>query len=107
MNGRRLGGGFWMAPEAEPDDGVFHVCVARQASRRRILALIPHFLRGTQASQPEIQIVQAKKITIEAIKGVLPAQTDGEIISTEGKRLDIELIPRDLEVVTVQAGGAA
>ena len=77
---------------------------ARPASRRRILVLIPHFLRGTQATQPEIQMVRASKITIEAIEGVLPAQTDGEIISTEGKRLDIELIPRGLEVITAQAG---
>ncbi len=102
MNGRRLGGGFWMAPTAEPDDGLFDLCVARQASRRRILALIPHFLRGTQPTQPEIRMLQARRITIEAIQGVLPAQTDGEIISTKDKRLDIELLPRALEVVTAE-----
>ena len=100
MNGRRLGGGFWMAPTAEPDDGVFDLCVARQASRRRILALIPHFLKGTQPGQPEIQMLQGQAIGIEAVKGVLPAQTDGEIISTDGLRLDIEMLPQALQVVS-------
>jgi diacylglycerol kinase family enzyme len=103
MNGRRLGGGFWMAPQAEPDDGLFHICIARQASRRRILALIPHFLRGTQATQPEIRFASGRKITIEAVQGVLPAQTDGEIISTQGTRLDIEMLPGGLEVVVPKA----
>jgi diacylglycerol kinase (ATP) len=104
MNGRRLGGGFWMAPTAEPDDGLFDLCVARQASRRRIMQLIPHFMKGTQPTQPEIQMLQGKKIAIEAVQGVLPAQTDGEIISTEGKRLDIEMLPGALQVVAPAAG---
>jgi len=104
MNGRRLGGGFWMAPTAEPDDGLFDVCVAHQASRRRILALIPHFMKGTQPTQPEIQMLQGRTIVIDALKGVLPAQTDGEIISTEGKRLDIEMLPGALQVVSPAAG---
>jgi diacylglycerol kinase (ATP) len=104
MNGRRLGGGFWMAPTAQPDDGLFDLCVARQASRRRILQLIPHFLKGTQSTQPEIQMLQGRKIIIEAVEGVLPAQTDGEIISTEGKRLDIEMLPGALQVLSPVAG---
>ena len=105
MNGRRLGSGFWMAPQAEPDDGVFDVCVARQVSRRRIFTLIPHFLRGTQATQEEIQIVRGSRIVIEAVEGVLPAHADGEIISIDGRRLDIHLLPRELEVVVAPAGG--
>lgn len=107
MNGRRLGGGFWMAPQAEPDDGAFDICVARQVSRRRIFTMIPHFLRGTQATQKEIQIVRASRITIEALVGVLPAHADGEIISTEGKRLDIELFPHGLEVISTKSGGGS
>lgn len=103
MNGRRLGGGFWMAPTAEPDDGLFDLCVARQASRRRILQLIPHFLKGTQPGQPEIQMLQGRAIVIEAVQGVLPAQTDGEIISTEGTHLKIEMLPGALQVVSPAA----
>lgn len=33
MNGRRLGGGFMMAPQAKLDDGLFDLCIADQVSR--------------------------------------------------------------------------
>ena len=100
MNGQRLGDGFWMAPEASVDDGYFDLCIARQVSRRRILSLIPHFLRGTQATQNEIISGRGKRITIEALKGVLPAHTDGEILCVDGRELRIEIHPRALEVVS-------
>lgn len=99
MNGRRLGGGFWMAPKAEPDDGYFDLCIAHQVSRSRILTLIPHFLRGTQSTQEEIKTGQATYISITALEGVLPTQSDGEIISVDGQSLEIELLPGRLEVI--------
>jgi diacylglycerol kinase (ATP) len=103
MNGRRLGGGFFMAPKAEPDDGLFDLCIAHEVSRARIFGLIPHFLRGTQSTQKEITSGQASRISITAVKGALPAQTDGEILCIDGQRLEIELLPRQVEVV-VPAG---
>ena len=99
MNGQRLGGGFWMAPEATASDGRFDLCIVEQVPRRRILGLIPHFLRGTQAGQPEVQSGRASRITVEALEGVLPAQTDGEIICIDGTRLEVELLPSALKVL--------
>lgn len=99
MNGKRLGDGFWMAPEASMTDGIFDLCIAEQVSRRRILTLIPHFMRGTQGTQKEIKTLRGKHIMIEAVEGVLPAQTDGEILCTDGTNLSIELLPRQLEII--------
>jgi diacylglycerol kinase (ATP) len=104
MNGRRLGGGFWMAPDSEPDDGLFDLCIAHEVSRSRIFGLIPHFLRGTQGTQPEIIQGRAARITIRAVEGALPAQTDGEILCTDGQRLEIELLPSELDVVCMPKG---
>ena len=56
MNGRRLGGGFMIAPQGNNADGLLDVCIVRQVSRGRVMTLIPHFLKGTQASQPEVSI---------------------------------------------------
>jgi len=103
MNGRRLGGGFFMAPKGEPDDGLFDLCIAHEVSRIRIFTLIPHFLRGTQSTQKEITTGQAARISITAVKGVLPAQTDGEILCIDGQRLEIELLPRQMEVIVPAA----
>ncbi|MGB9879469.1 MAG: diacylglycerol/lipid kinase family protein, partial [Anaerolineae bacterium] len=73
MNGRRMGGAFMMAPQSEIDDGLFDLCIAGQTSRARIFALIPQFMKGTQASQPEIKMARTKRISVTALEGVLPA----------------------------------
>jgi len=105
MNGQRLGGGFVMAPDAEPDDGLFDLCIAHEVSRARMFSLIPHFLRGTQATQEPIKTGQAAHISITAVEGSLPAQTDGEILCTDGRHLEIELLARQIEVVCRSPGG--
>ena len=99
MNGRRMGGGFMMAPRGQPDDGLFDLCIARQVSRARIFALIPHFLRGTQATQEPIRTGQARRVVVTAVEGVLPAHADGETLCTDGRRLELELLPRQIEVI--------
>jgi diacylglycerol kinase (ATP) len=99
MNGRRMGTGFQMAPDAKPDDGLFDVVIVRQVSRGRILTLIPHFLKGTQATQPELRTLRAARVTVTALEGVLPSQADGEIVCVDGKQLTMELLPRQIEVI--------
>ena len=100
MNGRRLGGGFFMAPEGKPDDGLFDICIARQVGRARVFALVPHFMKGTQATQPEITMVRARRVVVTAEKGVLPAHADGETVSLEGTQLTLELLPQQIEFIT-------
>jgi YegS/Rv2252/BmrU family lipid kinase len=99
MNGQRLGGGFWTAPKAQLRDGLFDLCIAEEVSRRRIFSLIPYFLKGTQGTQEEITMGQASQIQITAVDGVLPAQTDGEILCVDGNQLEINIFPEQLEVV--------
>jgi diacylglycerol kinase (ATP) len=99
MNGRRMGGGFMMAPHGNPGDNLLDVCIATQVSRSRIFGLIPHFLRGTQSSQPEIKNLQARWLTVDAIQGSLPAHADGETICTDGQKLTIELLPSQIEMI--------
>ena len=100
MNGRRMGGGFMMAPDGRPTDGVFDVCVVRQVKRGRVLGLIPHFMRGTQVGQPEVTMHTPRRLVVTAERGVLPAHADGETLCTDGKELELELIPQSLDVIT-------
>ncbi len=99
MNGRRMGGGFQMAPESKPDDGFFDLCIAETASKGRILGLIPHFIRGTQASQPEVKMRRAKKVSIKSLDMTFPAHADGEFICLNGSHLTLELLPSELEII--------
>lgn len=103
MNGRRMGGGFMMAPDGLPSDGVFDVCVVRQVKRGRVLGLIPHFMRGTQVGEPEITMHTARRLMVSAERGVLPAHADGETLCTDGKELELEVIPQSLDVITARA----
>lgn len=99
MNGRRMGGGFQMAPESKPDDGFFDLCIAETASKVRILGLIPHFIRGTQESQPEVKMRRAKKVSIKSLDMTFPAHADGEFICLNGSHLTLELLPSELEII--------
>jgi YegS/Rv2252/BmrU family lipid kinase len=99
MNGRRMGGGFMMAPEGKPDDGLFDLCIAHEVSRARIFGLIPHFMRGTQATQEPIRTGRTRHIVVTAVEGVLPAHADGETLCTDGRRLELELLPHQIEVI--------
>lgn len=99
MNGRRMGGGFMMAPQALNDDGLFDYCIASQVSRARIFALIPLFMNGTQANNPAITTGQTRKISVTALEGVLPAHSDGETLCTDGKSLSIQILPGQLQIL--------
>jgi diacylglycerol kinase family enzyme len=99
MNGRRLGGGFLTAPHSLSDDGLLDLCIAKQASKGRILTLIPHFLRGSQATQPEIQTGRARQITVHARRGSLPVHADGETVCVAGTSLFVEILPQSLRLI--------
>ena len=102
MNGQRMGGGFYMAPQGDPSDGQFDLCIVSNPSRPRIFGLIPHFLNGTQASQPEITAGRTNKITAKAVEGVLPAHCDGETLCEKGGELNMEIVPSALEIITTE-----
>ncbi len=99
MNGQRLGGGFFVTPDGQPDDGLFDLCITHGVSRARVFSLIPHFLRGTQATQEPIKMGRARKVVITAVEGVLPAHADGETLCTDGQKLEIELLPGQIDMI--------
>jgi YegS/Rv2252/BmrU family lipid kinase len=99
MNGRRLGGGFLMAPHGRPDDGLLDLCIAGQVNKGRIITLIPHFLRGSQATQPEIYTGRASHVTVWARRGSLPVHADGETVCVAGTSLSVEILPQPLQLI--------
>ncbi len=103
MNGRRMGGGFMMAPNASPADGLFDLCLAAHVSRAAIFPLILRFMKGTQATHSAITTGRASHVTVRAVEGVLPAHADGETISVESRELTMGVLPRQLAVVSVEA----
>jgi len=100
MNGRRMGGGFFFAPNGDPADGTFDLCIAASASKGRVFQLIPYFMKGTQATQKEVRIGQALQVTATAVEGTMPIHCDGETVCYEGTELSVELLPGQIEFIT-------
>ncbi len=99
MNGRRMGGGFMMAPRANTDDGLLDLCIAGQLSRVGILRLIPQFMKGTQSGHPQVKTGTAPSVHVTALSGSLPAHADGETLCKEGKELRILLIKQPIMII--------
>jgi YegS/Rv2252/BmrU family lipid kinase len=100
MNGTRMGGSFMMAPDGNPLDSFFNLCIAREVKRSQILGLIGRVMKGNQAEHPAFTILKGKQISITAEKGTLPAHADGVTLCESGNHLDIELLPKALEIIT-------
>lgn len=98
VNGPREGGAFFMAPDAKLDDGLFDVCVVGKAGRFAMLSLIPHFMKGTHITRNGITMIRAKKVSITSDDNLI-AHFDGELLCTEGHRIDCEVIPQRLRVL--------
>ncbi len=98
MNGRRFGGGFLVTPEARIDDGLLDLCLAHRVSRPAILGLIPHFIRGTHVSKPPVKMARARRVVVASDDG-LPSHVDGEIYTSNARRLEIEILPKCLSII--------
>ncbi len=100
MNGTRMGGAFHMAPDSKPDDGAFDLCLAGEVPQIKILPLAAKFLNGTQKEHQAVRMARARRVTIRAIEGSIPAHADGETICTAGNELVIDLFPGAIQVIS-------
>ena len=98
-NGRRMGGGFWVTPDAEVDDGLFDLMLAKEMSRPRMLAFVPKFVKGTHPEEPEVTMDRASRVVLTT-DGDLVAHIDGELICRDAHRLEFRLHHKALRVVT-------
>jgi diacylglycerol kinase (ATP) len=97
-NGPRAGGAFLVAPDATNDDGLLDISLVEDVPRMRMLALIPHFIKGTQVAQPDVTTLRTRKISITSQDG-LAAHADGELVCTDAHHIECEIIPQKLRVV--------
>jgi YegS/Rv2252/BmrU family lipid kinase len=77
-NGRHYGGGMTMDPEAEPDDGQFHVYSLEVDHWWRLVALAPSLKRGTHASWRDVRAFTTSAVTIRTRRS-RSVNTDGEL----------------------------
>ena len=94
-NGRFLGGGMMMLPEAEPDDGQFDVLLIGDVTKRDLLLTLPKSYRGKHLPHPQLEVLRGRVVTVDADEP-LPIELDGEQPGTTPARF--EIVPRALRL---------
>ena len=94
-NGRYLGGGMMLCPEASPDDGLFDVLLIGDITKRDLVQTLPKIYRGTHLPHPKAELLRGTVVSVESDQP-LPVQLDGEQPGTT--RVRFELVPRALRL---------
>ena len=100
VNGKRMGGSFYMGPNALLDDGLLDICyVQHQSSRLSLLKVFSHYTKGTQENCKGVTFGKGKYFHLTALEGSMAAHCDGETVCYDGKELEITCIPNALRLV--------
>ena len=100
-NGPREGGGFLVAPEAKPDDGIFHFASIADVGRLMMFRLVPEVMKGTHGRFKCVRMGECRKMTLKSEKP-LYIHLEGEIYTGFGSntyQASIEVLPGALKVV--------
>ena len=61
-NGRYVGGGMMLCPDAEPDDGLFDVLVIGDVKKRDLLFVLPKTYRGKHLPHPRLELLRGRVV---------------------------------------------
>ena len=99
-NGRTYGGGFYAAPEAQPDDGWLDIMIVRKVGRLTIAKLLgmykngKHFRDGrlTAEAEPYFIYRRAKAVTLRPVddRGPVIATVDGECAPQQSVSVQVQ-----------------
>ncbi len=98
MNGPYAGGGFYLAPQAQVDDGQLDVVVIGNYPRLVRLAVLPKTRDGSYLELRRVQAHRTKAVRVTAARP-LPVHLDGELLPQPLKKLEVTLVPRALRVL--------
>lgn len=76
-NGQYFGGGMWVAPKADPADGLFDVVVLGDLSKKQAVLSSPKLYKGTHIEMPEVTVIRGRRIVADSAEAVL-IDMDGE-----------------------------
>jgi YegS/Rv2252/BmrU family lipid kinase len=65
-NSRAYGGGMFVAPDAELDDGLFDVVLVGRVPKRRFLLNLPRVFKGDHVRSPTVHVERAREVGVRA-----------------------------------------
>jgi len=100
-NNKAFGGGMFIAPDAELDDGEFDIVAVGEAGKLRSLASMPKVFKGTHVEEDWVRVFRARHLELSA-SHPYPVYADGEHISDLPASLRV--LPQALNVIVPRAG---
>jgi YegS/Rv2252/BmrU family lipid kinase len=101
-NSRAFGGGMYIAPGAELDDGEFDIVTVGEVGKLRFVGNLPKVFKGTHVDEDEVQVFRASHLELSASRP-FPVYADGEHITELPASLRI--LPRALGVLAPPVSG--
>jgi YegS/Rv2252/BmrU family lipid kinase len=65
-NSKAYGGGMFLAPDAELDDGLLDVVVGEHSSKRHFLATLPKVFKGEHVHDPTVHVWRCAELRVSA-----------------------------------------
>jgi diacylglycerol kinase family enzyme len=94
-NGQWHGGALWLAPEAQPDDGLFDVVLIGDVTKRDFITTAPKIYKGTYLAHPKVELLRSRAVSVDAPER-LPLELDGEQVGTTP--VQFEIVPAAIRV---------
>lgn len=94
--GPTYGGGFFITPDAVPDDGLLEVCTIDPLSLPQALMRLPFVVLGKHTKMKPVHMARRRTIEIES-DDPMPAQIDGEVMVDT--RFAVSVLPSAIEYV--------
>jgi YegS/Rv2252/BmrU family lipid kinase len=104
-NGKSTGGGFFLTPGAEPDDGLFDVCLITPMSHLRFVTCMPNAFRGRHTQFREVRMSKTGCLTVRSDQPLL-AHFDGEVRHGPDT-IEIRIVENRLPVIAARMKGEA
>ncbi|HEY2333906.1 MAG TPA: diacylglycerol kinase family protein [Solirubrobacterales bacterium] len=102
-NSRAFGGGMFIAPDAELDDGEFDIVTVGEVGRLRFVSNLPKVFKGTHVDEDEVRVFRASQLELTASRP-FPVYADGEHLTDLPASLRV--LPRALSILAPPVAGA-
>jgi YegS/Rv2252/BmrU family lipid kinase len=99
-NNSAYGGGMFVAPDADLEDGEFDVVTIEKVGKLRFLGNLPKVFKGTHVNNEEVQVVRASRLSLSASRP-FAVYADGEHLTD--LPADLRVIPHALRVLVPPA----
>jgi YegS/Rv2252/BmrU family lipid kinase len=99
-NNRAFGGGMFIAPDAELDDGEFDIVTVGEVGKLRFAGNLPKVFKGTHVEEDEVRVFRAAQLELTASRP-FPVYADGEHLTDLPASLRV--LPRALSILVPPA----